>query len=472
MNELQKILIIDDEISICNGCKMILSENGYDVDMSLSGREGLEKILNNSFDLVLLDIRLPDMNGIDILKKIKIKKKETCVIIMTGYGTVENAVEAMKTGAFDFITKPFNEKELSKSVFKALENRKLVRENIALKKLLYDKFSFDNIIGEDPLIVEIFDKIERVAPLDSTVLLEGESGTGKELFANAIHVNSKRSAHKFLAVDCNTFSSSLMESELFGHVKGAFTGADKTMPGIFEIASNGTLFLDEVTNLDLDIQGKLLRVLETGEYKAVGSGGVKKTNARIIVATNMDMQKMVKEKKFREDLFYRLNVFPIKIPPLRDRRNDIPTLTYHFLKRFCRKTGKKISGFSDDALETLVSYDWPGNVRQLKNVVERLVILSDENQLDQKLLYDNLDIRREDNSNDIEIPENLEELKAAKKCFLENYFSKIEASFLKKALSKANGNITKAAKIVGMQRSNFSTLMKKYDITYSETSPH
>jgi len=470
MIALQKILIIDDEVSICNGCKMILSENGYDVDISLSGREGLEKIINNSFDLVLLDIRLPDMNGIDILKKIKIKNKDTCVIIMTGYGTIVNAVDAMKNGAFDFITKPFNEKELSKSVLKALENKKLVQENIALKKQLYDKFSFDNIIGEDPLIVEVFNKIKRVAPLDSTVLLEGESGTGKELFANAIHVNSKRSANRFLAVDCNTFSSSLMESELFGHVKGAFTGADKTMPGIFEIASNGTLFLDEVSNLDFDIQGKLLRVLETGEYKAVGSSQVKKTSARIIVATNMDIQEMVKEKKFREDLFYRLNVFPIDIPPLRDRRNDIPTLAYHFLKRFCRKTGKKISGFSDDALKTLVSYGWPGNIRQLKNVVERLVILSDGNQLDQKFLYDTLEMRQEKNSNDIPVPENLDELKAAKKCFLENYFNKIEVSFLQKALSKANGNITKAAKIVGMQRSNFSTLMKKYDITYSENS--
>lgn len=465
MHDLQKILVVDDEPSICHGCKSILSENGYDVDISSSGRAGFEKILKNSFDLVLLDIRLQDMNGLEILKKINKKKIDVCVIIMTGHGTIENAVEAMKNGAFDFITKPFDEKELSKSVLKALENKNLVQENLSLKKQLYDKFSFDNIIGKNLPIVDVFKKIERVAPLDSTVLLEGESGTGKELFANAIHVHSKRAANRFLAVDCNTFSSSLMESELFGHVKGAFTGADKTMPGIFKIASTGTLFLDEVANLDMDVQGKLLRVLETGEYKPVGSSQEKKTNARIIVATNMDIQQMVKEKRFRADLFYRLNVFPIHIPPLRDRKNDIPALSYHFLRHFCHKTGKKISGFSDDALNTLVNFDWPGNVRQLKNVVERLVIMSDESQLNQKFLYDNLEIRQAYNSNDIQVPKNLDELKAAKKRFLEKYFSKIEASFLKKALSKADGNITKAAKLVGMQRSNFSTLMKKYNIT-------
>jgi DNA-binding NtrC family response regulator len=469
MNDPQKILIVDDEPAICSGCNIILSENGYDVETALSGQKGLEKIANTSFDLILLDIRLPDITGIEILKKIDEKKIDTSVIIMTGHGTVENAVEAMKNGAFDFITKPFNEKELEKSILKALESRALVQENLSLKKQLYDKFSFDNIIGDNVLLAKIFNKIERVAPLDSTVLLEGESGTGKELFANAIHAHSKRSAKRLIAVDCNTFSASLMESELFGHEKGAFTGADKTMPGIFEIASNSTLFLDEVTNLDLDIQGKLLRVLETGEYKAVGSNQIKKTNARIITATNMDLKKMVAEKQFREDLFYRLNVFPIYIPPLRDRRNDIPKLAYHFLKRFCRKTGKKISGFSDDALKVLVNHDWPGNVRQLKNVVERLIIMSDGNQLNQKFLYDHLEIQPENTSDDIPVPSTLDELKAAKKHFLETHFSKTETSFLKKALLENDGNITRAAKMVGMQRSNFSAQMKKYNITYSKT---
>ena len=469
MSDTKKILIIDDEPSICNGCKIILSENGYDVETALSGQKGFEKMSSTSFDLILLDIRLPDITGIEILKKINEKRIDASVIIMTGHGTVENAVEAMKNGAFDFITKPFNEKELEKSILRALESRALVQENLSLKKQLYDKFSFDNIIGDNLLFAKIFNKIERVAPLDSTVLLEGESGTGKELFANAIHAHSKRSAKQLIAVDCNTFSASLMESELFGHEKGAFTGADKTMPGIFEMASNSTLFLDEVTNLDVDIQGKLLRVLESGEYKSVGSNQVKKTNARIITATNMDLKKMVAEKQFREDLFYRLNVFPIHIPPLRDRKDDIPKLAYHFLKRFCRKTGKKISGFSDDALKVLVNHDWPGNVRQLKNVVERLIIMSDGNQLNQKFLYDHLEIRPENTPDDIPVPRTLDELKAAKKHFLETHFNKTETSFLKRALLENDGNITRAAKMVGMQRSNFSTQMKKYNITYSKT---
>ncbi|WDP88001.1 MAG: sigma-54-dependent Fis family transcriptional regulator [Desulfobacter sp.] len=465
---MEKILVVDDEPNICNGCQLVLSEEGYEADISLSGLDALEKISNNCFDIILLDIRLPDICGIDILKKINKEKSGTYVIIMTGHGTVENAVDAMKNGAFDYITKPFDDKEILKAIDKACESRRLVQENLSLKKQLYDKFSFDNIIGENQKIVDVFHKIERVAPMEATVLLDGESGTGKELFANAIHARSKRASERFLAVDCNTFSASLLENELFGHVKGAYTGADKTSPGIFEIASPGTLFLDEVSNLDMDIQGKLLRVLETGEFKAVGSSQMKKTNARIIAATNVDLKKMVGKKKFRQDLFYRLNVFPVLIPPLRERKDDIPRLAYYFLKRFCRKTGKQIKGFSDQALEILVNFNWPGNVRQLKNVVERLVIMSDGPQLNQKFLYEHLEIKRQTDFTDLSTPKNLNELKAAKKSFLENHFGKIEVSFLKQALSNADGNISRAAKNVGMQRSNFSTLMKKYQIKYSK----
>lgn len=458
-----KILIIDDEPAICSGSKMILEEQGYLVDVSSCGSDGLEKLLEISFDLVLLDIKLPDINGIKILKKINQQSSETCVIMMTGHGTVNNAVEAMKSGASDFITKPFSEEQLVQSVYKALESRRLVKENLLLKKQLYEKFDFSNILGKNPLIVKVFDKIKRVAPLDSTVLLNGESGTGKELFANAIHVHSKRSSAQFLAVDCSTFSSSLLESELFGHVKGAFTGAENAKAGIFETASKGTLFLDEIANLDLDIQGKLLRVLETGEYKPLGSSKIKTTDARIIAASNMELKKMTDKGDFRLDLYYRLNVFPIDIPPLRERKDDIPMLIYHFLKIFCKKTGKKINGFSNDALETLVEFDWPGNVRQLKNVVERLVIMSDSDQLNQKCIMENFQMNAKivDNTS---TPQNINELKAAKKRFLEENFSKIEKTFLKTALTAADGNITKAAKQVNMQRSNFSTLMKKHKV--------
>ena len=260
-----KILVVDDEPAIVSGCKMILSEQGYTVAVSTSGREGLKMLLDTPFDLVLLDIQFPRISGIDILKTLKQKNISVAAVVMTGNGTVDNAVEAMKSGAFDFITKPFSEEQLLGAVVKALESIRLVKENHSLKKQLYDKFDFSNIIGENANIRQIFGKIERVAPMDSTVLLDGESGTGKELFANAIHVKSARSANRFLAVDCSTFSSTVMESELFGHVKGAFTGADAGKVGIFEAASDGTLFLDEVANLDLDIQGNLLRVLEVIE---------------------------------------------------------------------------------------------------------------------------------------------------------------------------------------------------------------
>ncbi len=455
-----KILIIDDEPTICSGCKMILEEQGYSVDVAASGRQGLEKLSKSTFDLVLLDIKLPEMNGLEILAKMKQDMADVHVIIMTGHGTVANAVEAMKKGAFDFVTKPFTEDHLVQTAVKALKHKALITENRNLRRQLHEKYNFSNIIGKTPQMLDVFKKIERVAPMDSLVLLVGESGTGKELFANAIHVRSKRAVNIFLAVDCSTFSASLIESELFGHVKGAFTGADNNKPGIFETASAGTLFLDEVANLNLDVQGKLLRVLETGEYKPVGSSRVKKTGARVIVATNRDLKKMVDKKEFRPDLFYRLTVFPIYIPPLQDRRDDIPKIAYHFLKLFCRKTGKKISGFSDDALKTLVQADWPGNVRQLKNVVERLVIMCDSHQLDRGFLMDNFETRRMDHS--YPIPRSLEELKSAKKRFLENHFSGVEKKFLQNALDAADGNITRAAKMVGMQRSNFSALMKKH----------
>ena len=465
------ILIVDDEPSICSGCKMILSEQGYHVGISCCGEESLAKISDNCFDLIILDIKLPDISGLEILKKIKDEQIDISVIIMTGHGTVTNAVEAMKQGAFDFITKPFSEEQLIQTVKKALDSRNLIKENIALKQQLYDKFNLNNIIGKSPVTLEVFQKIEKVAPMDCAVLLEGESGTGKELFANSLHMHSNRSERLFLAVDCSTFSSSILESELFGHVKGAFTGADRNKPGIFEMASEGTLFLDEIANLNMDIQGKLLRVLETGEFKPVGSEKIKKTKARVVAATNRSLETMVEKDKFRADLFYRLNVFPIYIPPLRKRREDIPEIAYHFLKIFCRKTGKNISGFSDDALEILVNFDWPGNVRQLKNVVERLVIMSDGKQVNRKALINNIETKHKMVLTKQTVPANLQELKLLKKRLIETYFSKIEKSFLEQALKKADCNITKAAKKVGMQRSNFSTLMKKHGIKSTTKNP-
>jgi DNA-binding NtrC family response regulator len=457
-----RILIIDDEQIIGDGCRLVLSEHGYSVDFHMNGKAGINAILNDEFDIVLLDMKLPDMDGMEILRTASKKKPNLYIIVMTGYSTVQNAVEAMKLGAIDYMAKPFSDEELVITVERAVEKKQLVEENLFLRKELLDQFRFSNIVGENPEILKIFDQIRKVAPTDSTVLIYGESGTGKELFARAIHTHSRQATSQFVAVDCSTLAPNLLESELFGHVKGAFTGATQNKAGIFEIARGGTLFLDDVANLTPEIQGKLLRVLEEYEYKPVGADQVKKTNVRIIAATNKNLEVMVKENDFREDLFYRLNVFPIFLPPLRKRKDDIAKLAYHFLRHFCRKTGKRIDGFSDDALEMLVNNEWPGNVRQLKNIIERLVIISDGGTLNSMDLLEPSQMKQYLGGNSI--PDNLADLKTAK----ERLFKKIgetEKAFLIKALKACNGNITHAARQVGMQRSNFSTLMKKYDIS-------
>ncbi|WP_319408188.1 sigma-54 dependent transcriptional regulator [uncultured Desulfosarcina sp.] len=454
------ILIIDDEPSICAGCRMALADSGYSADICNTGRSGLEALLSGRYQLVLLDMKLPDMDGMDILQKVNDARIDICVIVMTGYASVKNAVDAMKLGTFDYLAKPFSDDELLAAVALAVENRRFKEAHLAVRRQLPSREDFGSIIGENPRILQLFDDVRKVAPTDTTVLLNGESGTGKELFAREIHAHSNRADHPFMAVDCSTFSSSLLESELFGHIKGAFTGAVQDKDGIFSAASHGTLFLDEVANLTLDIQAALLRAIETHEFKPVGTSRLKKADVRFIAATNRDLETMVDQGTFREDLFYRLNVFPITLPPLRERRDDIPRLLYHFLRQTCRETGKRVDGFSDDSLEMLVNDDWPGNVRQLKNVVARLVIIADSPVLECQHLSDHWETQPEPTRD--EVPENLEALKAAKQNLLENQFGDIEKAFLKKALSEASGNITQAARNVGMQRSNFSTLMKKH----------
>jgi len=456
-------LIIDDERIICDGCRLALSDRGHSADICLTGRAGLEAILNGAYDVILLDMKLPDVDGMDILRAVKKEKTGEYIIVMTGYSTVQNAVEALKLGAFDYIAKPFSEDELVLAVEKAAEKKRLVQENLSLKKELLGRYGFDNIVGRNPKILEIFDTINKVAPTDSTVLLSGESGTGKELFARAIQVRSKRAARQFVAVDCSTLSPSLLESELFGHVKGAFTGAVQDKAGIFEVAHGGTLFLDDVANLNIETQGKLLRVLEMQEYKPVGASHDKKTDIRLIAATNRDLKAMVEEETFRGDLFYRLNVVPIYLPPLRERKDDIPRLAYHFLRLFCRKTGKKVDGFSDEALDMLADHKWQGNVRQLKNVIERLVILTDRKILDLLDLFDHMQVKRSWEGGSV--PESLHELKSFKKQLFEETYGRIEKAFLIKALKACKGNITHAAEKVGMQRANFSTLLKKHRLS-------
>jgi DNA-binding NtrC family response regulator len=463
-----RVLIIDDEHSICSGCKMVLSDEGHLVQFQLSGRAGLDLVREGQFDLVLLDMKLPDLDGMEILKTIRKEKPEIYVIIMTGYSTVQNAVQAMKLGAVDYLAKPFSDDELLIAVQKAIEKKRLVDENLFLRKEISNRYSFGNIVGENPKVLKVFDKIRKVASTDSTVLITGESGTGKELFARAIYAHSLRAARAFVAVDCSTLSPTLLETELFGHVKGSFTGATQDRAGIFEVAHDGTLFLDDVANLNMEIQSKFLRVLEVYEYKPVGASHSKKTNIRVIAATNKDLKAMVDEGTFREDLFYRLNVFPVYLPPLRERRDDIPRLSYHFLRHFCKKTGKRIEGFSDDALEMLVGYEWPGNVRQLKNVIERLVIMSDRKIVDSIDLMEPPLPRRFRKGE--AVPKTLGELKAFKRNLLERDYGQMEKAFLIKALDACDGNITHAADLVRMQRSNFSNLVKKHHLLSKGTN--
>jgi DNA-binding NtrC family response regulator len=457
-----KILVIDDERSIRDGCLLILSNKGYQVDTFPNGRGGLEAIRRGDFDIVLLDLRLPDMDGMDILKKSCQENPALCIIVITGFSTVKGAVEAMKAGAFDYLAKPFSENDLLLTVNRALEKKRLIEENLSLRKEVQDRFGFQNIIGENPQILSIYEEVRKVAPLDSAVILYGESGTGKELFARAIYANSLRVARSFVAVDCSSLSPGILESELFGHVKGAFTGAVEDKAGIFEMANRGTLFLDEVSNLPPDVQGKLLRVLEAQEYKPVGGSQIKKSDVRIISATNRDLKAMVDEGHFREDLFYRLNVFPIFIPALRDRKDDIPRLAYFFLKLFCRKTGKRVEGFTAEALETLIRYDWPGNVRELKNVVERLVILAEGRTLEN--VYPLYPARLRGGSKADQAPQTAGELRDFKRHLLEETYEMVEKTFLLKALEACQGNISQAARRVGMQRPYFHSLLKKYGL--------
>lgn len=457
-----QILIIDDEPVIGLVCRLVLEEQDYQVEVCQTGQEGLAKLRSGEFDVALLDFKLPDLEGMDILRTVQQERLSSYIIVMTAFSTVENAVAAMKAGAFDYLAKPFTDDELLITVAKAVEKKRLVEENLALRQQLVDTYGFSNIVGENPAMQKIFMEIRKVAPTDTTVLIWGEPGTGKELFARAIHTYSRRSGHQFVPIDCSTLSPTLLESELFGHVKGAFTGASKDKPGIFEIAHKGTLFLDEVANLSLEIQGKLLRVLETHDYKPVGASQVKKTDARVLAATSRDLKMMVQEGTFRDDLYYRLNVFPIYLPPLRARQDDIPRLAYHFLRHFSRKIGKPLQGFSPEALEILASHPWPGNVRQLKNLVERLVILIDHPILDSIDLLEHLDRKgwRSDT-----VPQTIQELKEAKKRLLEESYGQLEKAFLLQALTAAEYNISVAARRVGMQRSNFSALLKKHRLS-------
>ena len=370
------VLIIDDEASIRESLQTLLELEGFHVDTAASGEEGLAHISEQPVDLVLLDFALPDRNGLEILKDIRDRDPNLAVIMITAYGTVENAVAAMQGGANNFIQKPWDNEKLLADVRAVVGQRRAEEENIQLKRALKQRYNFQNIVGKSEPMLKIFDLVAQVAPSRSTVLLQGESGTGKELIAKAIHMNSPRKDRPFVPVNTGSMPADLLESTLFGHVKGAFTSAIASKKGLFEIANGGTIFLDEIGTMSLDTQAKILRVLQDRKFMHLGGVQEVQVDVRIIAATNVDLKQAVQEGKFREDLYYRLNVITIELPPLRSRREDIPSLVEHFLKKFAEENERPARQISPEALRPLMDYGFPGNVRELENVIERAVVLS------------------------------------------------------------------------------------------------
>jgi len=371
-----RVLIIDDEAAIREMLQILLEDDGYEVVNAQDGEEGLAVLDSQAVDLVLLDFQLPDRNGLEILKDIRERDPELAVIMITAYGTPENAVAAIKGGAANFIAKPWTNEKLQADVRAAIGRKRVQEENIQLKRQLKQRYNFEHIIGKSDLMLRTFDLVAQVAPSRSTILLQGESGTGKELIAKAIHANSPRKDRPFVPVNTGSMPSDLLESTLFGHVKGAFTSAISSKKGLFEMADRGTIFLDEIGNMSMDTQAKLLRVLQDKRFMHLGGVQEIQVDVRVIAATNSDLRVAVKEGKFREDLYYRLNVITIELPPLRNRREDIPMLAQYFLRKYCLENDKPSLALGPDALRTLMDYAWPGNVRELENAIERAVVLS------------------------------------------------------------------------------------------------
>ncbi len=464
-----RVLAIDDEKSVCVTCQRILGEAGYAVDTCLSGKEGVQRALQGDYEVVLLDLKLPDISGLEALEILRRERPDISVIIITGYASIQTSIQAIKKGAFDYVPKPFTPEELSLAVSKALENRKLLSENEFLKQELTRMMKDSRILGRSKAMEEILLQIRKVAPTDFTVTVYGESGTGKELIAHAIHDSSSRAEKPFVAVDLSALSAGLVESELFGHVRGAFTGATQSRPGYFSIAQGGTLFLDEISNISWELQGKLLRVLETRKVHPVGSEREIEVDVRIVAATNRDLFELVEAGKFREDLYYRLNVIPIVVPPLREHPDDIPLLATHFLEEARREAPRAPEGFTTEAMAKLISYHWPGNVRELKNIVERLVAVSDGPLIRPENLPPEIVGSTAAPTLSLgDIPQNTEQLKEAKRRLKETLFAQVEKNFVQQALERAGGNVTRAAQAVGMQRPNFHALMRRHGIRARE----
>ncbi|PKL52562.1 MAG: hypothetical protein CVV37_00470 [Nitrospira bacterium HGW-Nitrospira-1] len=451
------ILIIEDKESLVQMLRETLEAEGYCIVIARDGQEGIRQIKENRFDLILTDLKLPKKNGIEVLKIAKTENQLTPVIVMTAFGTIETAVTAMKEGAFDFITKPFDTDHLLLLINRALEVQRVLTENILLKDELSSRLGIPKIIGKSPCLHEVAQKVQKVSPAKTTVLLLGESGTGKELFARAIHNLSPRRDYPFVPINCAAIPRELLESELFGHEKGAFTGADARKLGKFELGDKGTIFLDEIAEMDLSLQAKLLRVIQEGEIERIGGVKSVKIDVRIIAASNRDIEKAVEEKLFREDLFYRLNVFPIVIPPLRERKDDIPMLVEYFLDNYCSelKSGKKT--IAPEALQILINYPWKGNVRELENCIERAIILCEGDTITQDNIVLNRQMLFESYLSNLPMDGTLEDS-------VREAVRIAETQRIGKALKETKGNKSRASELLQVSYKTILAKIKEYGI--------
>lgn len=446
MTKNARILVVDDEAPMRESLKDWLMEEGYEVGLAASGKEAIAMARKKNWDVILLDLKMPGMDGVETLKRLKGKEvnTEAEILMMTAYATVDTAVQAMKEGAFDYLVKPFSPDEIEMQIKKIVTHRELVLENILLRQKLEERSEYGEIIGQSDVMQTIYDLISKVAPTDSTVLITGESGTGKELIARAIHGNSQRCYMPYIAVSCGALPDSLLESELFGYEKGAFTGAEHTKKGRFEMADKGTLFLDEIGDISLKTQVDLLRVLQEKEFRRLGGQEEIKVDVRILAATNRDIKKAISENRFREDLFYRLNVISIHIPPLKERKDDIPLLVKAFIRRHCLAMNKEQVKIAPSAMKLLMDYNWPGNVRELENVIERALVIG----RGEEIVTEDLPFSRKELGTEA----------------LPNSLKLMEKMHIKKILEEKDWNISKAARVLEIDRQTLYNKIEKYHI--------
>ncbi len=452
---MKKILIVDDELNMRLVLSAMLKKEGFDVSSASNGREALQVLQSNRFAVVITDLKMPDIDGMKLLSCISEQHPEVPVIMITAHGTIATAVEALKKGAFDYITKPFDLDDLKNIISKAVKTSALKENELFLTPSELDRLG---IIGTSPRIMEIFEAIKRVAPTTTTVMITGETGTGKELVADAIHYNSPRKKNPLIKINCAAIAETLMESELFGYEKGAYTGAAVTKPGKFELAHKGTLFLDEVAEIPREMQVKLLRVLQEQAFERVGGLRTIKVDVRIIAATNQNLFRQVQAGNFREDLYYRLNVFPIDIPPLRERKEDIPPLVDYFLEKFNKKLGLSV-GMSDDVKAILLRQEWPGNIRELENLIERMMLLAENKQITSREVPDEFKIPVAELQ-----PQAVGDGTKPFKTYMRDQVGNVERQMIVKCLEESDGNITRAAQKMGLSRKGLQLKMIKYNL--------